>query len=242
MSPVRRIACWSGPRNISTAMMRSWEARPDTAVSDEPLYAHYLLEHGSDHPGRAEVLREHESNAQKVVERLIGEPPDGKSLWYQKQMAHHLVDDVPRQWLDQQDHAFLIRNPSDMLTSLIQVLPNPTLEETGLPQQVEIFERVVKRTGRKPPVCDARDVLEDPRAMLSKLCAALDLDFQEAMLSWPPGRRKTDGVWAPYWYSAVEQSTGFSPYSAKNIEVPSHLQKVLQQARALYDQLASHKL
>lgn len=238
----RRIACWSGPRNISTAMMRAWDARSDTAVTDEPLYAHYLVDHGHDHPGRDEILEQQENDAQRVIDFLTGPVPGGASVWYQKHMAHHLIPDVPRPWLDLVEHAFLIRNPKDMLTSLMQIIPNPTLPETGLPQQVEIFERTMRRTGNTPPVLDARDVLDAPRDALTKFCAALDLPFEETMLSWKPGRRETDGVWAKHWYGAVEKSTSFMPYTSKDIEVPEHLQSVLDGAVELYDQLARHKL
>ncbi len=238
----RRIACWSGPRNISTAMLRSWGSRSDAYVTDEPLYAHYLLSHGLDHPGREEIMEHHDTNAQRVVDWLVGEVPEGKQLWYQKHMAHHLLDDVPRAWLDQVDHAFLIRDPKDMITSFIQVVPHMTLEETGLPQQVEIFERCKRRTGRTPPVCDARDILDDPRGVLSKLCAALDVEWTNAMLSWAPGPRETDGIWAPHWYGSVNESTAFTPYHAKDIDVPEPMEEVLAGARALYDRLAEQKI
>jgi len=238
----RRIACWSGPRNISTAMMRSWDARSDTFVCDEPLYAHFLINNGLDHPVRQEILDHHDSDAERVVAWLTDEIPEGGTVWYQKHMAHHLIGSVPRGWLDDLDHAFLIRDPKDMLTSLMQILPKPDLLATGLPQQAEIFERVVRRTGKTPPVCDARDVLDDPRGMLTKLCAALDIEFTDAMLSWAPGRRPTDGVWAPEWYSAVEKSTSFMRYTAKDVDVPDFLREVLAEAQILYDQLAQHRI
>ena len=223
-------------------MMRSWESRQDTFVTDEPLYAHYLIEHGLEHPGRSEILKHHESDVKKVIGWLTGEIPKGKHVWYQKHMAHHLVPDVPREWLDQMDHAFLIRNPKDMLTSLIQVLPNPTLEATGLPQQVEIFQRVIERTGKTPPVLDARDVLDEPEASLIKLCQMIGLPFDRAMLSWPRGPRQTDGAWAPHWYASVEKSTGFMRYTAKDIAVPSRLEPLLAEAQILYERLAAHRL
>ena len=241
MKPLR-IAAWSGPRNISTAMMRSWENRGDTFVCDEPLYAHYLLEHGLDHPGRDEIIERHESDANEVVSWLTGEIPRGHPIWYQKQMAHHLVDDVPRDWLSKVTNVFLIREPSEMLTSLMQILPEPGLLDTGLPQQVEIFERVRKTSDEIPPVIDARDVLLNPERLLGLLCDRLGVQFTRKMLVWPPGRRKTDGVWAPYWYSAVEQSTGFQEYKPKDIDVPNELQHVLSEAQPLYDSLYEHRL
>ena len=236
------IACWSGPRNISTAMLRAWGSRDDTFVTDEPLYAHYLLEHGFDHPGREEIFAHHESDATKVVDWLTGPVPGGKPIWYQKHMAHHLLPEVPREWLDRVRHAFLIREPGEMLASLAKVLPHPQITDTGLPQQLEILEREKARTGKTPPIVDARDVLEDPRRSLGLLCEALGVPFQDRMLSWPAGRRDTDGVWAKHWYDAVERSSGFEPYRPKNVELPAGLRPVLEEARRCYDQLHAQRL
>ncbi len=136
---IRRIAMWSGPRNISTALMRSWGNRPDTVVWDEPLYAHYLLATGADHPGAEEVIRCHESDWRKVVARLVGDVPEGKSIFYQKHMSHHLLPEIDRGWLDRVTNVFLLRPPRHMLTSLVRILPHPSLLDTGLPQQVEIL-------------------------------------------------------------------------------------------------------
>lgn len=237
----RTIAMWSGPRNISTALMRSFGNRSDTFVCDEPFYAHYLLTHGQDHPGREEVLRHHDSDAIRVADWLVSEVPQCKEVFYQKHMAHHLLDDVPRGWLDQVTHCFLIREPKEMLTSLLQVLPEPSLFDTGLPQQVELFESRQAR-GETPPVVDARDVLTDPRSLLTSLCERLGLPFEETMLSWPAGRRDTDGVWAPYWYSRVEESTGFEPYRPKDIPVPPHLGELLEVCNGYYNRMAVHRL
>jgi hypothetical protein len=219
----RRIALWSGPRNISTAMMRSWGNRPDTFVCDEPLYAFYLTRRSPGHPDEAAVVARHETDWRKVVAWLTGPIPDGKSIFYQKQMAHHLLPEVERGWLDGIDHGFLIREPAAMLVSLSRLMAAPALVDTGLPQQVEIFEQVRARTGRVPPVVDASDVLGDPEGMLRRLCAAFDLDFTPRMLSWPPGPRATDGVWAKHWYHEVEKSTGFRPYAPRREPLPPEL-------------------
>lgn len=165
MQPMR-IAIWSGPRNISTAMMRSWGNRPDTVVVDEPFYAHYLKTTGIEHPGRDEVIATHECDWRKVAAQLTGPIPGGKAIYYQKHMAHHWMPYFDTAFLDQLTHAFLIREPREMLTSLVKNVPHPTLESTGLPQQLELFRREQNRTGRTPPVIDARDVLENPRRML----------------------------------------------------------------------------
>jgi hypothetical protein len=239
---VQRIAMWSGPRNISTALLRSWGNRPDTFVCDEPLYSFYLLRTGAPHPGADEVIRHHENDWHKVTAWLTGDVPEGKAIFYQKHMTHHLLPEIDRGWLDRVTNAFLIREPREMITSLACVLAAPGLEDTGLPQQLEIFSRTRQRLGRVPPVIDARDVLTDPPRLLRLLCGALDVDFTEAMLSWPPGPRATDGIWAKYWYDAVLRSTYFQPYQPKNDPVPPHVAGLLEQAEEIYRQLHEHRL
>jgi hypothetical protein len=239
---VRRIAMWSGPRNISTALMRSWGNRPDTYVCDEPLYAHYLRATGAPHPGADEVVRHHESDWRKVVAWLTTAVPPGKAVFYQKHMTHHLLPEIDREWLGRVDNAFLIREPREVVVSLARVLDRPCLEDTGFPQQWEIFEFVRRRTGRTPPVVDARDVLENPRRLLTLLCAALGVGFTEAMLSWPPGPRSTDGVWAPHWYGAVLQTTTFGPYRPKDEPIPEHVAGLLGEADDFYSRLHEHRL
>jgi hypothetical protein len=222
--------------------MRSWGNRSDTAVCDEPLYAYYLRATGIDHPGAAEVIAHHEPDWQKAVAALVGAVPGDKAIFYQKHMAHHLLPTVGRDWLGQMTHAFLIRDPREMLTSLIKVLPEPTLADTGLPQQEEIFDWVRARTGLVPPIVDAREILENPRQMLGLLCDRLGVAFDEAMLHWPPGRRPTDGIWAKYWYDAVERSTTFAPYQPKNEPVPPRLADLLDRCLEIYDSLARQRI
>lgn len=242
VAPAVRVAMWSGPRNISTAMMRAWGNRPDTFVCDEPLYAHYLHVTGKHHPGAGEVIAAGETDVKKVVSWLTGPVPGGKRVFYQKHMAHHLIDHVPREWLRGVTNCFLIREPREVITSLVKHVPDATLADTGFPQQAEIFERVRQWTGKTPPVVDAKDVLNDPRGVLAKLCAALGLEFTEAMLSWPPGLRETDGVWAKYWYKEVETTTSFRPYQAKGEDVPQHLRGVLKECEGHYHRLFEHRL
>jgi len=237
-----RIAMWSGPRTISTAMMRSWGNRPDTFVSDEPLYGYYLRKTGANHPAAAEIIATMETDWTKLAAFLSGPIPEGKTIWFQKQMTHHLLPEIQRDWLTQLRHAFLIRDPREMLPSLLKVTPHANLADTGWPQQVELFEWVAERYGEIPPVVDSRDVLEHPRGVLSRLCERLGVPFHEAMLSWPPGPRKTDGIWAPYWYQAVEQSTGFQPYTPKTEAVPESRRDLLNRCIELYEQLAVHRI
>lgn len=227
--------------------MRSWGNRADTIVTDEPLYAHYLRVTKLPHPGADEVIAHHDSDWRTVVAWLTGGAPARENeraptIWYQKHMAHHLLPEISREWLDRLTHAFLIREPREMLTSLIKNVPEPTLRDTGLAQQTEIFEHVRRTTGRTPPVVDARDVLENPKRMLTLLCAALDVPFHEAMLHWPAGRRDTDGIWAKHWYASVEQSTTFEPYKAKNDIVPEQLQPLLAECQQHYERLHAMRL
>lgn len=239
---VTRIAAWSGPRNISTALMRSWDSRADTAVIDEPLYAYWLDHTDAPHPGRDDIIRTYPTRWQDVVDHLTGPVPGGHAIWFQKHMTKHVLPEVPLDWLDGLRHLFLIREPAEVLLSFARVQPEVTLAETGLPQQVRLFEHVAQASGHVPPVIDARDVLTAPHAMLQAVCAALDVPFDPAMLSWEAGPRPTDGIWARYWYDAVERSTGFAPYRPTTAEVPAHLLPLLARCRPLYEQLAQHRL
>lgn len=238
----KRIAMWSGPRTISTAMLRAWENRADTVVVDEPLYANYFRCTSVDHPGREEVLAAQENHWRDVARQLIGPVPQGRPIFYQKHMAHHLLPDIDREWLWDLEHAFLLREPRELLLSLHKVTPNPQLEDTGLPQLLELFRDVESRTGQRPPVLDGKDVLQDPAGLLAQLCERLGVAFDEAMLAWPAGKRDSDGVWAPYWYAAVERSTGFEPWRERAGELAPELQRVYAQCLPLYEELHQHRL
>jgi hypothetical protein len=240
--PDIRIAMWSGPRNVSTALMRSFGNRNDSVVIDEPFYAHYLRHTGLNHPGREEVLAHQDNDWQRVAQALHEPLSAGVRVFYQKHMSHHLLPNMGRDWLQGLQHAFLLRDPADMLRSLDQKLAHIRPEDTGLPQQVEIFDRVRATTGQIPPVIDAADLLEDPRALLSALCDRLGIDFQPSMLRWPPGRRTTDGIWAKYWYDQVERSTGFVRSAPSRGELPAALLAVERTVRPMYDFLRAHAL
>lgn len=234
---VVRVAMWSGPRNISTALMRSWEARGDCAVVDEPLYAHYLSVTGHPHPAADAVMQHHETDFDRVIAALLGPIPHGASVFYQKHMAHHVLPDMDMTWIRNLSSAFLIRDPKAMIASLAKVLPNPAIEETGLPQQVRLLEWLRDETGETPPVFDSRDVLMDPARALPVMCQSLGVSFTERMLSWAPGRRATDGVWAEHWYANVEKSTGFAPWTPPREEPPARLLSLVRQCEALYQRL-----
>ena len=233
---------WSGPRNISTAMMRSWQNRGDAAVVDEPLYAHYLKVTGRQHAGAAEVIAAGQTDISKVIAHLTGPSPGGKPIFYQKHMTHHLLPHIDRSWLASLTNCFLIRDPAEVITSLIKHVPDMQLPDTGFPQQAEIFRLVRQWTGKTPPVIDARDVLDNPRHTLSLLCDAVGVEFTDRMLSWPPGLRDTDGVWARYWYKEVETTTTFRPYKPKNEPVAEHLGEVHRACEGYYRELYAHRL
>lgn len=237
-----RIAMWSGPRNISTALMRSFGSRADTSVCDEPLYAHYLSVRALEHPGRDEIVAQGETDWRKVAAFLSGPVPGGRAVFYQKHMAHHLVPEIGREWLHELTHAFLIRDPREMLLSLAQVTPHPSALDTGLPQQLELWRELEARTGCAPPVIDARDVLGDPPGVLARLCAALGLEFTPAMLAWEPGPRSTDGIWARHWYGDVLRSTGFARWKARPGELTGELARVHAECRAPYEALHARRL
>jgi hypothetical protein len=232
MTPVR-IAMWSGPRNISTAMMRAFGAREDCAVSDEPFYAAYLSATGLEHPMREAVIASQPTYWRQVAAAMIGPIPDGRPLWYQKHMTHHMLPEFGADWIDKLVNVFLIRAPEAVLASYAQKRSDFTLAEIGLPAQVALFERTAQRLGKAPPVISGADVLADPRRALWALCSAVGIGFSEAMLSWPPGRRPSDGVWAPAWYSAVETSTGFGPPQREACfdDLPDGLKRIAEAAR-----------
>ena len=234
---------WSGPRNISTAMMRSFGARADTAVTDEPFYAAYLVQTGLAHPLRAEVIASQPNDWREVVGGLLGAVPDDRPVWYQKHMTHHMVPGFGRAWIGQLRNAFLIRDPAAVLASYAARRGEATLADIGIVQQRELFEQEADRLGRAPPVVDGADILAAPARVLAGLCAALDIDFDDAMLHWAAGRRDSDGVWAPAWYDAVERSTGFEPPAARaRTTLAGELRRIEDAARPHYEALARFRL
>lgn len=228
---------WSGPRTVSTALMRSFGNRPDTVVADEPLYAFYLARTKIDHPGRDEILASMPTGWREVLDGLTTAPlPAGKSVYYGKHMTHHLLPEVDRAALAPLRHAYLIRDPAELLASYAKVRSEPALADLGIVQQAEIF-------GAYPgPVIDSRDLLENPEGVLRALCAALAIPFTTAMLSWPPGPRDTDGVWGPYWYESVWRSTGFGPYRPPDGPLPAGLAALAGRCRPYYERLHAHRL
>ena len=234
---VTRIQCWSGPRNISTALMYAWRQRSDTTVVDEPLYAHYLSRNDRSHPGAAEVIASQSTDADTVINDIILGPCPTPVL-YVKQMAHHLRG-VDRTHLRHTENIILTRDPREMLTSLSVQLPHCDLRDTGLVECVELLDAVLAEGGR-PLVIDSQVLLRDPATILAQVCAHVGVEFEPAMLSWPPGPKPEDGVWAPHWYANVHTSSGFAPHQPKDRDVPTRLRPVLAQAIPLYDRLTDY--
>ena len=140
-------------------------------------------------------------------------------------MTHHLLPEVDREWLGGVTNCFLIRDPREVIVSYVKKREDPALEDLGFVQQAEIFDFVREHTNAMPPIVDANDVLQNPERILRLLCDAVGVEFSESMLSWPPGLRDTDGIWAKYWYGEVARSTSFEPYRPRHDEIPKHLRR-----------------
>jgi Sulfotransferase domain len=240
-----RIAMWSGPRNLSTAMMRSFGNRTDTAVSDEPYYGAFLKTSGADHPLRAAVIHGMDCDWRRIAATLAGPAPGGAPIWYQKHMWHHMVGPVDHADFAGFANAFLIRDPALMIASYLRKREAAAFEDFGLERQADFFAREADRLGEPPPVIDAGDVLADPARTLKALCAALAIPWDHAMLAWPPGRRESDGPWAPHWYAAVEASTGFGPpedAKAAALALPAEAGRLADRCRPYYERLAAYRL
>ena len=233
---------WSGPRNISTAMMRAWENRDDCHVVDEPFYACYLHATGIRHPMYEAVLASQPREWHAVIVALTAPLPEGVAIQYQKHMTHHMVAGLDEDWLRTARHAFLIRDPIEMVASYARKREAVGIDDLGLPQQVQIYHRIADVTGTPPPVLESRDVLHDPATMLRRLCTALHVAFCDRMLSWPPGLRASDGVWAPHWYDAVAKSTGFGRFDAGPVVLPRELRDVAEACRPYYEFFCERKL
>ncbi|MGB0908629.1 MAG: HAD family hydrolase [Maricaulaceae bacterium] len=225
---------WSGPRNLSTAMMRSFGARADTAVWDEPFFAPFLAASGKDHPGREETLAAHDRDPQSVARDCALPPPNGERYFFQKHMPHHMLEGFPMDWAKTAKHFFLIRDPRRVIASYIKGRAEFDLDDLGYRLLREFHETLTEMTGTAPPILDCTDILTDPEKRLTSLCGALAIPFDKAMLKWEKGSRPTDGAWAPYWYASVQDSTGFAPPPKTVPELHSDYMKVLNLCQADY--------
>ncbi|PIE10941.1 MAG: sulfotransferase family protein [Rhodobacterales bacterium] len=226
-----RIAMWSGPRNLSTAMMYAFAARGDFAIWDEPFYAPYLLHSGVDHPMKDEILSHHETDPALVAATCAGTIPRGKPHFYMKHMGLHMLPGFPLDWAESCVNIHLIRHPARVVASYAAKREQPSLDDIGFRQQVEVFERF------GGVVIDSHDIRESPRAQLARLCNAIDLEFDPAMLSWPKGGHKQDGVWAAHWYGAIHDSTGFAGPEGPLPELDGKAAELVAQAMPYYDKL-----
>jgi hypothetical protein len=234
-----RLSVWSGPRNVSTALMYSFRQRTDTVVVDEPLYGHYLRTSDADHPGAREVLNDMDDDGERVVrETILG--PCRRRVHFFKNMAHHLPG-LDQGFLDGVTNVLLIRDPTEMLPSLAKQLPSPILRVTGLREQAVILDSVLAR-GEQPLVLDARELLLDPSGVLARACVRLGIPFEESMLSWPAGPKPEDGVWAQHWYHNVHASTGFAPYRPYTEPFPDRLKALLQECLPIYERLQEYAI
>lgn len=237
---MKAICLWSGPRNVSTALMYSFAQRSDTRVVDEPLYGHFLRVSGTIHPGRDEVLATVNCDGDAVMrELLVSENEAEKEILFMKQMAHHLVD-VDRGFMQKTHNIFLVRDPQQMLPSLTIQMPHATLADTGLETQWHLFCEL-REQGQRPAILDSRELLLDPGIVLRKMCAHLEIPYTDDMLSWPAGPRPEDGIWAPHWYHALHKSTGFSSYVEKE-GFPEQLEPLLAECKPWYDKLFEHAI
>ena len=236
-----RIAMWSGPRNISTAMMRSFENRDDTSVVDEPFYAYYLSQTGFNHPGRKEVLESQSTNWNNIVNLITGDIPNKKMIWYQKHMVHHVLDEKDIEWVKYFNNIFLIRHPKEVIISYSKRSQIDGIKDLGYPQQINLFKKIKNITGDYPIVFNSKDILSDPEKYLRKMCEFLKINFSNKMLNWPKGSRKTDGVWSPYWYKNVIKSSSFKPYKKSNESIPKEYNGLLEECLQYYDYLNSFK-
>lgn len=237
-----RICMWSGPRNLSSAMMRSFEARNDCAVLDEPFFAPYLAVTGVDHPGREETLAAHETDPNKAVKVCLQRPPNDEPLYFQKHMPHQMNDGFDRSWMHQCRHFFLLRDPAAVIASYAKGRTKFTTEDIGFLQQAQLYDEICGWADTPPPIISSEDILKNPEAMLRKLCVALDIQFDPAMLSWPKGRRATDGAWAPYWYKNVEASTGFGEPKETLPAVEPRYLEIYEKCSQAYLPLYTHRL
>ena len=237
-----KIAVWSGPRSISTALMRSFENRPDTFVSDEPFYAHYLHETGEDHPYGKEIILQGETNWKAVAEYITGDIPNRKRIWFQKHMAQHNLQGRDLAWIDNMQNILLIRHPKEVILSYEKKYKIRNILQLGYAQQTCLFTMLKESSSVVPLIIDSRDVLKDPEGVLTELCHRLTIPFYNEMLSWPAGRRESDGIWGKHWYSTVEKSTGFNEYVDNNGILPSELDVLFTDCLEYYQQLYQHRM
>ncbi|MBS91427.1 MAG: sulfotransferase family protein [Rickettsiales bacterium] len=236
------IAMWSGPRNISTAMMRSFENREDTVVLDEPFYAYYLKNTNLAHPGKKKIIASQNNNWSEVVKICTKSFPNEKKIWYQKQMAQHILDGDSIDWIDGLRNCLLIRDPKLVINSYMKQFPLENINHLGYPQLCKILDHLEKKNGESPPIIDADDLLKNPKKILKKLCQKLEICFSSRMLSWPKGKRESDGVWAEHWYGRVVQTTGFDSHRKRKIKLDPILIPIYDSCMKYYEKMYKRRI
>lgn len=237
-----KIAMWSGPRNLSTAMMYSFAARGDCVVVDEPFYGAYLKATGLDHPMAEAVIASQSVDPDEVARQCVADIPGGKAISYQKHMTMHMIPAFPRGFMKGMTNVFLIRHPARVVASYAKKREGPTLADIGFVQQAELFEQTADWMGRPPIVIDSADIREAPQTLLRRLCDALGIGFTPNMLGWAAGPKAYDGVWAPHWYNAVHQSTGFEEAEGALPNLSPDYARLAEAALPFYQRLAEFKL
>jgi hypothetical protein len=237
-----KIAMWSGPRNISTALMYAFNSRSDTFCIDEPLYSYYLSNTKITHPGRQEIIDNCEWDINKLMDKICGDIPNEKSIYYQKHMAHHILPETPIEWILKLKNCFLIREPKDVIYSLSKKIDDIKIESTGLIEQNKLFNKINELGKNTPIVIDSRDILRNPEYMMKRLCKELEIPFETSMTSWPEGKKDCDGIWAKHWYGEVWKSTKFNKYIKKEISLSEQHINLYYECKILYDELFKFRI
>jgi hypothetical protein len=236
------ICMWSGPRNLSTAMMRSFENRADCAVFDEPFFAPYLVATGNTNPMREETIAAHETDPNVVAAICAGPAPTGEAVFFQKHMPHHVVEGFDRSWMKKCKHFILLRDPAAVIASYARGRSEFTLHDIGIMDQLDLYDEISDWANKPPLIVESNDILSDPERYLSAICAYADIPFDNAMLKWPAGPRDSDGVWAPHWYHSVANSTEFGPSNTEKTVVPDTYNDMLAQCQPAYGRLSALKI
>ena len=242
MNNSKIIGMWSGPRNISTALMRSFENRSDTAIIDEPFYAFFLNKTGIKHPIYKKVIETYDTSWDDVSNTLTGPIPNNKNIWYQKLMTHHWIENESLNWLKKIHNCFLIRNPKQVIPSYLKIHTDVTPELIGLPQQLHIFNYIMEKTNKIPVVISSEDILKNPKLMLERLCDLLNIPFSKQMLKWPEGPRESDGIWGEYWYENVVKTTSFSKPLHRDVKIPNRFLSLLDECMDYYKKMEHYKI
>ena len=234
------VACWSGPRNISTALMRSWSSRKDTYVTDEPFYAYYLKETRINHPMYEKIINSYFSDYDEIVNHLINEVPNQKKIWYQKHMAHHLIDLSKIDWIKKCENCILLRHPKEVISSYIVKNKLNSVDELGYPQQFEIV-KFLKESNQRFKIIDSEDLLKNPKKILSDWCESINIKFDQSMLQWKKGSHPYDGIWWQHWYNNVIETTGFQKYEKKDISIENEYDSIYNDSMEYYNYLKGFK-